>query len=153
LQARTNDRTNEWKHSHQNKNRRNKMLRKIATVSACALTSLPMIVLSGSMAFAAPAPKVTVFNQGGYVADYQVSYTVNGKQRMTTANGLVVGKKKTITLPANSTSITVTGQMKTGLFWEPKRQIFKQPANDGSCFKTYGTIIKADWSTDCTADF
>lgn len=52
-----------------------------------------MMALSGSMAFAAPAPKVTVFNQGGYVADYQVSYTVNGKQKTTTVNALVVGKK------------------------------------------------------------
>lgn len=129
------------------------MFRKIATVSAFALTSLPIIALSGSIAFAAPAPKVTVFNQGGYVADYQVSYTVNGKQKMTKVNALVVGKKKTIMLPANSSDITVTGQMQTGLFWEPKRQIFKQPASDGSCFKTYGTIFKSDWSTDCTADF
>lgn len=129
------------------------MFRKIAAVSSFALTSLPMIALSGSMAFAAPAPKVTVFNQGGYVADYQVSYTVNGKQKAATVNALVVGKKQTIRLPANSTNITVIGQMRTGLFWEPKRQIFKQPANDGSCFKTYGTIIKSNWSTDCTADF
>ena len=112
-----------------------------------------MIVLSSSMAFAAPAPKVTVFNQGGYVADYQVSYTVNGRQKITKVNALVVGKKKTIVLPENSSDITVTGQMQTGLFWEPKRQIFKQPASGGSCFKTYGTIFKSDWSTDCTADF
>ncbi|MER3434442.1 MAG: hypothetical protein C4288_13700, partial [Leptolyngbya sp. ERB_1_1] len=66
---------------------------------------------------------------------------------------LVVGAKRTVTLPIGSQNITVRGQMLTGLFWEPKREIFNQPANDGSCFKTFGTIFKGEWSRDCTADF
>jgi cytolysin (calcineurin-like family phosphatase) len=137
----------------QTKFRRNKMLRQIASLSALTLATVPMIAISTGMAFASSSPKVTVFNQGGYVADYQVSYNMNGQQKQIKIPSLVVGKKQTVTLPVGSTDIRVKGQMKTGLFWEPLREIFNRPAQDGSCFKTYGTIFKSQWSTQCTADF
>ncbi|MBW4541655.1 MAG: hypothetical protein KME43_21285 [Myxacorys chilensis ATA2-1-KO14] len=87
------------------------------------------------------------------MADYQISYSANGQRNEIKIPGLVVGKKRTVTLPAGSQSITVRGQMLTGLFWEPKRELFNQSATDGSCFKTYGTIFKGEWSRECTADF
>ena len=124
------------------------LLQKLAPLSALA-----MVAMSGSMALAESSPQVTVFNQGGYVADYQVSYTSNGQQKETKISGLVVGSKKTVALPAGSQNIRVKGQMRTGLFWEPKRELFNQSAHDGSCFKTYGTIFKGNWSRACTADF
>jgi cytolysin (calcineurin-like family phosphatase) len=124
------------------------LLQKLAPLSALA-----MVIMSGSMALAESSPRVTVFNQGGYVADYQVSYTYNGQQKQEKVSGLVVGKKKTVTLPAGSQNIRVKGQMITGLFWEPKRELFNQSAHDGSCFKTYGTIFKGNWDRACTADF
>jgi cytolysin (calcineurin-like family phosphatase) len=133
--------------------RRNQMLRKIASVSALTLATVPMIAISTGIAFAASSPKVTVFNQGGYVADYQVSYNMNGRQKEIKIPSLVVGKKQTVTLPVGSTNIRVKGQMQTGLFWEAKREIFNRTASDGSCFKTYGTIFKVEWSNQCTADF
>jgi cytolysin (calcineurin-like family phosphatase) len=117
------------------------------------LSTLAMVVMSGSMALAESSPRVTVFNQGGYVADYQVSYISNGQQKEQKVSGLVVGRKKTLTLPADSQNIRVKGQMRTGLFWEPKRELFNQSARDGSCFKTYGTIFKGNWDRACTADF
>jgi hypothetical protein len=52
------------------------MLRQIISASALMLATVPAIALS---AFAAPAPRVTVFNQGGYVADYQISYVADGQ--------------------------------------------------------------------------
>jgi cytolysin (calcineurin-like family phosphatase) len=124
------------------------LLKKLAALSALAL-----VTLTAGIASAAPAPKVTVFNQGGYVADYQVSYVSNGQFQTMTTPRMVVGAKKTLTLPENSQIVSVKGQMYTGLFWEPKRQIFAQPAQAGSCFKTYGTIFKSNWSRQCTADF
>jgi cytolysin (calcineurin-like family phosphatase) len=117
------------------------------------LAALAMVAMSGSMALAESSPRVTVFNQGGYVADYQVSYTHNGQQKQEKVSGLVVGKKRTVALPAGSQNIRVKGQMLTGLFWEPKRELFNQSARDGSCFKTYGTIFKGNWDRACTADF
>jgi cytolysin (calcineurin-like family phosphatase) len=124
------------------------LLQKLAPLSALA-----MVAMSGSMALAESSPRVTVFNQGGYVADYQVSYTSNGQQKEQKVSGLVVGSKKTLTLPADSQNIRVKGQMRTGLFWEPKRELFNQSARNGSCFKTYGTIFKGNWDRACTADF
>jgi cytolysin (calcineurin-like family phosphatase) len=126
------------------------MLRQILSASALMLATVPAITLS---AFAAPAPRVTVFNQGGYVADYQINYVANGQRSSLKVSGLQVGKKRTVSLPVGAQVIAVRGQMLTGLFWEPKREIFNQSAQDGSCFKTYGTIFKAEWSRDCTADF
>lgn len=126
------------------------MLRQILSASALMLTTVPALSMS---AIAASAPRVTVFNQGGYVADYQINYSINGQRRQIKVPGLVVGKKQTVSLPVGSQNISVRGQMITGLFWEPKREIFNQSAGDGSCFKTFGTIFKGDWSRDCTADF
>lgn len=126
------------------------MLRKIVSVSALIFATVPAISLT---ALAASAPRVTVFNQGGYVADYQIIYTVSGQRKEFKVPGLVVGSKRTVTLPMGSQNISVRGQMLTGLFWEPKRELFNQSAGDGSCFKTFGTIFKGEWSRDCTADF
>jgi cytolysin (calcineurin-like family phosphatase) len=126
------------------------MLRKIASVSALMIGLAPALSMS---AMAQSAPKVTVFNQGGYVADYQINYTVGSARKSQVVSGLVVGKKKTVTLPLGSRQISVRGQMRTGLFWEPNREIFNRPAQDGSCFKTFGTIFKGEWNTACTADF
>jgi cytolysin (calcineurin-like family phosphatase) len=119
-------------------------------ISASILATVPVISFA---AIAAAAPRVTVFNQGGYVADYQISYSANGQRKEVKVPNLVVGKKRTVTLPVGSRNIVVRGQMQTGLFWEPKRELFNQSAQDGSCFKTYGTIFKSEWSRDCTADF
>jgi cytolysin (calcineurin-like family phosphatase) len=126
------------------------MLRNIISASALILATVPAISMS---AMAASAPKVTVFNQGGYVADYQINYSINGQRKDFKLSGLVVGSKRTVTLPIGSQNITVKGQMQTGLFWEPQREIFNQSAQNGSCFKTYGTIFKGEWSRDCTAAF
>lgn len=126
------------------------MLRKIAAVSALVVGLVPAVSMS---AMAQSAPKVTVFNQGGYVADYQINYSINGQRKDFKVPGLTLGQKRTVTLPLGSQQISVRGQMKTGLFWEPLREIFNQSAQNGSCFKTYGTIFKGEWSRACTADF
>jgi cytolysin (calcineurin-like family phosphatase) len=126
------------------------MLRKIASVSALMLGLAPALSMS---AMALSAPKVTVFNQGGYVADYQINYLHGGARKSQVVSGLTVGKKQTVTLPLGSRQISVRGQVRTGLFWEPNREIFNRSANDGSCFKTFGTIFKTGWDTSCTADF
>lgn len=125
------------------------MLRNIISASALILATVPAISMS---AMAVSAPKVTVFNQGGYVADYQINYSINGQRKDFKISGLVLGSKRTVTLPIGSQNITVKGQMQTGLFWEPRREIFNQSAQNGSCFKTFGTIFKGEWSRACTAD-
>jgi cytolysin (calcineurin-like family phosphatase) len=126
------------------------MLRNIISASALILATVPAISMS---AMAVSAPKVTVFNQGGYVADYQINYSINGQRKDFKVAGLALGQKRTVTLPVGSHQISVRGQMKTGLFWEPQREIFNQSAQNGSCFKTFGTIFKGEWSRACTADF
>ncbi|OUC15288.1 MAG: hypothetical protein B0A82_08030 [Alkalinema sp. CACIAM 70d] len=126
------------------------MLRQILSATALTLATVPTLALSAS---ASTGPKVTVFNQGGYVADYQISYTINGQRKDFKVPNVILGDKRTVLLPTGSNSIVVRGQMQTGLFWEPRREIFNQPAVNGSCFRTYGTIFKGEWARDCKADF
>lgn len=126
------------------------MLRQIIAATAVTLATVPTLALSAS---ASTAPKVTVFNQGGYVADYQITYFINRQRKDFKVPNVILGEKRTVILPMGSNSIVVRGQMQTGLFWEPRREIFNQPALNGSCFKTFGTIFKGEWSRDCRADF
>jgi cytolysin (calcineurin-like family phosphatase) len=133
------------------------MIRKIASVAALAIATVPMVALTANMASAnSNLPKVTIFNQGGYVADYQISYSVNGQSRNMTLRELRLGQKKTVTLPSNSNNVRVRGQVYTGLAWEPKRMIFDKTlrsAPSDICFKTYGTTLAAKWDNQCSADF
>jgi|APDOM4702015191_1054821.scaffolds.fasta_scaffold144618_2 cytolysin (calcineurin-like family phosphatase) len=133
------------------------MIRKIASVAALAIATVPMVALTANMASANANPsKVTVFNQGGYVADYQISYNLNGKSQIRNLRNLRLGQKRTVTLPAGSTAVRVQSQVHTGLLWEPKRRIFDQSLNNAPaeiCFKTYGTTLNAKWDNQCRADF
>jgi cytolysin (calcineurin-like family phosphatase) len=126
------------------------MIRQLIATSALIVATAPMLSMS---AIAASSPKVTVFNQGGYVADYQINYVSGGKHQEIKVSSLKLGQKRTVTLPVDSHKIRVRGQMLTGLFWEPLREIFNQPATNGSCFKTFGTIFRGEWNNSCTADF
>jgi cytolysin (calcineurin-like family phosphatase) len=138
------------------------MIRKIASVVALIIAALPMVALTATMTSAStpsandnPA-KITIFNQGGYVADYQVSYSFNGQKRSLNTRQLRLGQKHTFKLPSNSLNVRVRGQVYTGLAWERKRIIFDQnfkSAPSEICFKTYGTTLAAKWDNRCNADF
>lgn len=135
------------------------MFRKLASITAIAIASLPMIALNANMPAAnaqSSSMKITFFNQGGYVADYQISYSLNGQMQTLNARKLGLGQKQTFGIPANSKNVRIRGQVYTGLLWEPTRRIFDQslrvpPAE--VCFKTYGTTLAAKWDNQCTADF
>jgi cytolysin (calcineurin-like family phosphatase) len=132
------------------------MIRKIASVAALAIAVVPMVALTANMASANSNPKVTIFNQGGYVADYQISYSINGQSKNMTLRKLSLGQKRTVTLPAVSKNVRVRGQVYTGLAWESRRMIFDRKYNSLSsdiCFKTYGTTLNAKWDNQCSADF
>ncbi len=137
------------------------MLRQIASLSALALTAAPMIALNANMAMAGQSNsndrgQVTFFNQGGYVAEYELSYVHNGNRKKYKTGRMVVGKQKTYLLPAGSKNVRVRGQAITGLFWEPTRVMFDKTyrkLSSEKCFKTYGTIFKTGWNSNCKAAF
>jgi cytolysin (calcineurin-like family phosphatase) len=133
------------------------MIHKIVSAATIAMATVPMIALTANMALADSEPsKITVFNQGGYVADYQVSYILEGKKKSVTTRKLRLGQKQTFKIPSGSNNIRVRGQVYTGLLWEPKRLIFEKTystAPSEVCFKTYGTTLAAKWDNQCSADF
>ncbi len=133
------------------------MIRKMLAATTIAIATVPMVALTANMALAgSEQSKITIFNQGGYVADYQVSYSLNGQKKSTNIRSLRLGQKRTLSVPANSKNIRVRGQVYTGLAWEPKRLIFEKTyatAPSEVCFKTYGTTLAAKWDNECNADF
>jgi cytolysin (calcineurin-like family phosphatase) len=132
------------------------MIRKIVSAAAIAIATVPMVTLTSNMALANEPSKITVFNQGGYVADYQVSYVLNGKKKSVTTRQLRLGQKQTFKIPGGSSNVRVRGQVYTGLAWERKRLIFEKTYDTAPgevCFKTYGTTLAAKWDNECSADF
>lgn len=104
----------------------------------------------------APAPKsgaLTFFNEGGYVARYKLTYTSGGKEQSSSTGNLALGNKKLYELPADATNISIRGEVKTGLLWEPWRDIFNKKINHprgAQCYKTYGTTLNAKWNNSCS---
>ncbi|BAB73286.1 metallophosphoesterase [Anabaena sp. FACHB-709] len=103
----------------------------------------------------APAPEpgsITFFNQGGYVARYNLSYTSGGQKASFSTGNMALGNKKRYDLPADATNIKVRGEAKTGLIWNPWRDIFNRSIEHprGSiCFKSYSTTLNAKWNNSC----
>lgn len=91
---------------------------------------------------------VTFFNQSGYVARFSVTYTLNGKTQVKRTNDLVIGDRKTISIPANATNIKVIGEGSTVFSWKTIfKKTYKAPPSD--CFKVYETIFAPKWNNDC----
>jgi len=103
-----------------------------------------------------PAPQpgaITFFNEGGYVARYTLSYTSGGQNKSFSTGNLALGNKRRYDLPADATNIRVRGEVKTGLAWEPWRDIFNTSISHPRgplCYKTYGTTLKAKWNNTCS---
>jgi hypothetical protein len=80
-------------------------------------------MFSGNTHLIMPAPTGTIANGKITLGNNFLcagARSVVSTLRQEKVSGLVVGKKKTVTLPAGSQNIRVKGQMLTGLFWEPK---------------------------------
>jgi len=95
---------------------------------------------------ASPASDVgiTLFNDGGYMAKFQVTYTVEGHSKSYESGDVAVGWKHTLPIPPNATNIVAKGIMLSAgehLIFEEK---LSAPAD--VCYKTYGTIFDRRWS-------
>jgi cytolysin (calcineurin-like family phosphatase) len=101
----------------------------------------------------APAPgSITFFNQGGYVARYNLNYTSGGRNASISTGNMALGNKKRYDLPADATNIKVRGEVKTGLIWNPWRDIFNvsiEHPRSSVCYKTYSTTLNAKWNNSC----
>ncbi len=102
-----------------------------------------------------PPPKqdgwVTFFNESGYVAKYTMTYTLNGQVQTFNSGNLAVGNKVRYEIPADATKVTVKGEGKTGLVWEPWRLTFYFEYNEviQKCFKSYNTSLNQLWNNNC----
>jgi cytolysin (calcineurin-like family phosphatase) len=103
-----------------------------------------------------PAPKpgaITFFNEGGYVARYTLVFTSNGEHQSYGTGNLALGNKRRFSLPADATNIRIRGEVKTGLVWEPWRDVFSKSIehpHKAVCYKTYGTTLNAKWNNNCS---
>ena len=98
--------------------------------------------------------EITFFNQGGYVANFTLTYTANGSPVTDNSGNLSLGMTAVYDIPSGATNITVAGSEDTGLTWAPTKQIFRQPLAFGpsTCFKSYGTTLSPSWNHDCSVN-
>jgi hypothetical protein len=78
---------------------------------------------------------VTFVHQGGYVADYFITFP--GQTRAIEALGVPLGQSRSFRVPA-AANVTVTQQM------SHNRQVYFQRSfrlNNNTCFKNFGTIF------------
>jgi len=93
--------------------------------------------------------EVRFYNQGAYVAQYRLSYTLNGQNQEFTTPSLSVGFEKTYSIPYNATNIKVQGWALTGVSsW---KEIFNQSLERPTyiCYTSFGTIFGPAAKTDC----
>jgi len=94
---------------------------------------------------------VTFFNEGGFVARFELKYTYGGDEIVKKTGNMSLGNKVSYDIPADATNIFVKGEEKTGLVWEGWRTVFdlrfSSPPNN--CFKLFGTTLKPKWNNNC----
>jgi tectonin-like protein len=121
--------------------------------SSCAQMFFVAFQESASKGFVITKPNVNgevrFYNQGGYVAQYRLSYTLNGQNQEFTTPSLSVGFDKTYSIPYNATNIKVQGWALTGVStW---KEIFNlsvaQPTY--TCYTSYGTVFASAYKNDC----
>jgi hypothetical protein len=94
--------------------------------------------------------QVSIFQQGGYVADFKVSYTTNGARKTIFSKGVTVGRKTYFELPVGSQSIRIDGYLPYAT--NQKKEFLSESVEDGTCIKTFGTLSPT-WNKNCpTAD-
>jgi len=101
-----------------------------------------------------PSPvQIKLTHGGGFVANWQITYTQPGKPATTiNPTGTTLGWKNTYTIPGDASNIRILVQGATGLLWEPWRttydKTFPTPPS-GLCVKIYGSTLDQKWNNDC----
>lgn len=67
--------------------------------------------------------KVTVSNQGGYVARCWVDYTLGGQRRSESSGNFPIAQSYSLEIPVGASNVHVKCEEATGLVWEPWRTI------------------------------
>lgn len=95
---------------------------------------------------------VTFFNEGGFVAQFELYYTkANGDSICEKTGDMALGNKKTYTIPGDATKIRIFAKECTGLAWAWWKTVFdiNLPEPPNKCYKLYGTTLSPGWNNDC----
>jgi hypothetical protein len=106
----------------------------------------------------APAANPVNFNltnKGGYVARFEVSYSLNKNPFSLKTGDVTLNNRVTFSVPGDATDIRVSSFLFTGLFGET-RQIFFNKFNTvpqtipgNACFTVFGTTLSPQSNNDC----
>jgi cytolysin (calcineurin-like family phosphatase) len=87
---------------------------------------------------------VTFFNEGGFVAGFEVRYRVDGVEHRHETGVLALGNKRTFFLPPEATDVRVLGHENSGVgWWTVFDTTFPSPPN--RCFRLFGTTLNPKW--------
>ncbi len=94
---------------------------------------------------------IKFFNQGGYVARYVLSYTLNGQQKVENSGDKAIGQSASYEIHPDARNINVKGFAYTGLIWAPEKAIFdlSVSATSNICLKSYGTTLNPSYNNNC----
>jgi hypothetical protein len=98
-----------------------------------------------------PAPRtvITLRNEAGYVANFTITYTLNGSLRSLKSGNVALSWVKAYTIPAGATNINIVAKAVVPL--SSDKRITSQNVKAGAvkCFKVYGTVFSPQWSFNC----
>ncbi len=94
---------------------------------------------------------VTFFNEGGFVARFELSYTIGDEEKLQETGNMALGDKKHYDIPPDATNIRLKGEEDTALVWEGWRTVFdlRYGTPPNKCFKLYNTTLDPKWNNDC----
>jgi hypothetical protein len=85
-----------------------------------------------------PPQLLTIFQNGGYVARFLVTYQVKGEGFNCESGNLAVGQKQVCEIPPKAENIRVNGQYSTVFAW---KELFSFEMPMVGCLETFGTVF------------
>lgn len=90
----------------------------------------------------APAKRLRVFCEAGYVGLFEATWKVNGQPKSWSSGNLPLGQRREVQIPGNATDVVLRGFMISA----GKHAVFEKRNPDFSQeYKLFGTIFGADW--------
>ena len=102
-----------------------------------------------------PEGFVKLSHKGGYVARFEVHYDytdAKGKKQLHedySSGNKTAGWKETVKLPGDATNIQIQAFYKTGIAWDPEREVLnvKLPGPSNKTYELTGTVANAGFDT------
>lgn len=126
-------------------------VRQTSTTSTQSTTTTTVAITSAAPTTTLPNQNITICQGGAYMACVEVQYkNASGQLENYNSVDVAAGWKYNLSLPGESTDLTIKGWNYAGLVWEPKKSIINQTYTlpKTMCVKTYNTTLDPKWNNE-----